>query len=368
MLHILEPPREATSVLRWVVGLQERLLRGLCDPQTTPASVTVAWVQGLWNDTSAAWVKKFCGRKGLELMRQLAAADSKEKPALLEGFLTDVDSLRTFQPGPQGLRFHGLACCGGNVALRDTVKDLFRMFYSPHLGPRAGYPYPGLRGGRNTFDRRAFVQEFLLENVDLGVCPYCDGTMDPGVVEVDHFYPEAEYPFFVVMPENLVPVCPRCNDLRVKGAKVPLDPGAADETADWFHPYYRSAAHQFTVAFLPPRTANRPRQVRLVGADPATQRRLDNLDTLLDITRFWASALKSQVTHKKNLLRTRRRKIGRALSEAELRAQFGEHADAAREGKRHMPFALLEEAFCRAIAKGDTQFLEEFAAVNSEPL
>jgi hypothetical protein len=364
MLHRIELPPEAAH-LRWVVGLQERLLRGLCDPATTPGIVTVAWVQGVWDDAPQVWVRKFCGRKGLCSMRKIADASAAEKAALLAAFLNDSQGWRAFATGAVCFRFHGLAACGGNVALADAIKELFGRFYDPHFDPGAGYSAPGVALANGRLDRPAFVAAFAGHN-DLGVCPYCDGTLTPPLAKVDHFYPKSEYPFLALTPENLVPACTDCNSIQVKGAQVPLELGALNEAVDWFHPYQRTADGQFRVEFLPPRASNQPRQLRLVGDDSTTQRRLDNLDRLLGVAALWEGRLKHQMKARVNNLRTARRKSGAKLTDAELRSKCTQWAEEARDGRRHVEFALLEEAFCRAAAAGDTQFLDELTAVNIE--
>lgn len=364
MLHHIEIPPEAAH-LQWVVGLQERLMRGLCDPVTAPGTVTVAWVQGLWHDAPKPWVKKFCGRKALGLMRKLADAATVEKAAVLAAFLNDSRGGQAFAGGAVTFRFHGLSACRANLDLAKSVKELFGWFYDPHFDSGAGYSAPGVVLAEGRLDRTAFVTAFARHN-KLGVCPYCDGTLSPKRAKVDHFYPKSEYPFLAVVPENLVPACTDCNSVQFKGAKAPLAPGTLNEVADWFHPYHRTADGQFRIEFLPPRANDQPRQLRLVSDDASTQRRLDNLDSLLGVADFWADRLKHRMKSHISALRTKRRKKGGPLTDAELRDKCSEWADEAHEGRRHSEFAILEEAVCRAAAAGDPQFLDELAVVNAE--
>lgn len=47
-----------------------------------------------------------------------------------------------------------------------------------------------------------------------GVCPYCgDGRIE----EVDHYVPKEDYPEFTLYPNNLIPLCNKCN--KKKGSK-----------------------------------------------------------------------------------------------------------------------------------------------------
>lgn len=58
--------------------------------------------------------------------------------------------------------------------------------------------------------------EFLRHFDDLQVCPYCNRNYintlsDYNLYELDHFYPESEYPILAVSFYNIVPCCPSCN-------------------------------------------------------------------------------------------------------------------------------------------------------------
>ncbi len=47
-----------------------------------------------------------------------------------------------------------------------------------------------------------------------GICPYCgDGKIE----EVDHYVPKEDYPEFTLYPNNLIPLCNKCN--KKKGSK-----------------------------------------------------------------------------------------------------------------------------------------------------
>ncbi len=365
MLHRIELPREAEQ-LRWAVSLQERLLGGLCDPATTPETATVAWVQGLWGDALADWVEQFCTRKvgrmtALKLMQSLARAAVGEKAAILAGFRSDSECCRNFGAAVDRFQLQGLMCCGANAGLAHAVKALFLRFYDPEFDAGKGFTAPG--GER--LDRPAFVDAFTRHN-NLGVCPYCDGPLTPSRAKVDHFYPKAEFPFLALAPENLVPACTDCNSLQVKGDHPPLAKGAPNEVADWFHPYHRTADGQFRVEFLVPRANDQPRQVQLAANDARQQPRVENLNELFGLSGLWADRLKHHMGAKVSALRTRRRKRGAALSEQELREWLLDGAQDALAGRRHREFSIMDEAWCRAAAAGDEQFLNELREVNAE--
>ena len=66
----------------------------------------------------------------------------------------------------------------------------------------------------------------FVKSIDLKTCPYCNrnytftidekGRVKP---EIDHFYPKSLYPFLACSYFNLIPSCPTCNGLGVKGSK-----------------------------------------------------------------------------------------------------------------------------------------------------
>lgn len=64
----------------------------------------------------------------------------------------------------------------------------------------------------NHFPRDEFLRHFD----DLQVCLYCNRNYintlsDYNLYELDHFYPESEYPILAVSFYNIVPCCPSCN-------------------------------------------------------------------------------------------------------------------------------------------------------------
>jgi hypothetical protein len=125
---------------------------------------------------------------------------------------------------------------------------------------------------------------------------------------------------------------------------------------------------QFRVEFLEPRADGQPRQLRLACPDVPGQRCVDNLDALFAVTALWSDRLKHRMRARISALRVRRRKRGTRSSDEEWCDQCREWADEALAGRRHLEFAILEEAWCRAAAAGDTQFRDELAIVNSERL
>lgn len=62
-------------------------------------------------------------------------------------------------------------------------------------------------------------------------CPYCGRILGSDSAQLDHFLPKSLYPILAVTPENLVPCCGKCNNMKSN----------KDYTATpVIHPYYDS--------------------------------------------------------------------------------------------------------------------------------
>jgi hypothetical protein len=89
------------------------------------------------------------------------------------------------------------ACEWGNgdqIVLGGLTKTQFNDLYS-------SYMVLAVRPARVFYDR-------LMNTAPLGKCPLCEFGQ---VSTLDHFMPKAYYPYFAVLPINLVPVCADCN-------------------------------------------------------------------------------------------------------------------------------------------------------------
>lgn len=103
-------------------------------------------------------------------------------------------------------------------------------------------------------EKKTFIQ-----NIGLDTCPYCnrsytytieDGTVKP---QIDHFFPKSLYPFLGMSYYNLIPSCPGCNGLQVKGETDPLefnDPtDNAKVTREKLENPYRSKTENFKFSY-----------------------------------------------------------------------------------------------------------------------
>lgn len=362
MLHRLNIP-SCRSHLEWIIQLQRTLLTGLTNPALTPAGVTVAWVIAQWPDLGERWIRNFCSRKDeitglrqpmLAHMRAIAAFPAHLKQELLAAFDNDQLFPQAFANPPQAHVLCGLTFLPDD-AMRSAARGLLETFYSPTFYPQIGYQIPQPGSAPFEFNRKSLVDRFDNENPCVCVCPYCDGSRDGA--QVDHFYPKSDYPALSCQPLNLVPICSSCNSTSNKGSKVPLTPGVAPSTAEWFHPYLRSAQGYFDIRFES--SAEGGTVPALFNTDSQTQARLDNLDSLLNLKRRWRGALQRHIQATQNKIRMYHQKLGRALSREELIAKLQELAENTECEIGLLPFCLIEMHYLRqAAAQTQTAFDE----------
>ena len=65
--------------------------------------------------------------------------------------------------------------------------------------------YNNIQKGKGLF----FIRKELFNGI--AYCPYC-GISEPA--QLDHFLPESEYPVLAINRQNLVPLCPHCNNIK----------------------------------------------------------------------------------------------------------------------------------------------------------
>lgn len=83
---------------------------------------------------------------------------------------------------------------GDQKVIGDLTKSQFNDLYSEYM-------VPATRPARIYYDK-------LLNSAPLGKCPLCGFGQ---VSTLDHFMAKAYYPYFAVLPINLVPACADCN-------------------------------------------------------------------------------------------------------------------------------------------------------------
>ena len=63
------------------------------------------------------------------------------------------------------------------------------------------------------------AKRFLIESLDIAVCPYCNrnyifSSKNVNTCQLDHFFSKEKYPIFAASFYNLIPVCGTCNHLK----------------------------------------------------------------------------------------------------------------------------------------------------------
>ncbi len=107
------------------------------------------------------------------------------------------------------------------VAIHGNPEELKSEAFKELIDPVFGY-YETFRDGA-----RKLILEWF-NGLKVNVCPYCnrsclneilarDGN-NKFLLDIDHFFPTSEYPYFALSYFNLIPSCSNCNQ-RIKGPK-----------------------------------------------------------------------------------------------------------------------------------------------------
>ena len=174
---------------------------------------------------------------------------------------------------------------------------------------RKGFPASIHVNGNVDFAYKTLLKNFYAANPMLKVCPACDGQrphVDPKTldlpydfededanagksdVQIDHFFPKADYPFFAVHFMNLVPLCRNCN--LDKQETNPLGhcsgKGALQHT---FLPFLKPAIECIEVKVT--RTRHLQPKVVLLDTQLSTSQRAKNLNATFGLSAKWEQYL-----------------------------------------------------------------------------
>jgi len=235
VLHPVSLPACANA-LRKVLEIQDVLLEIAC----TADPCDVAVLNGRFVPGTVGWL----WQRQQKLLKPLETFSVHpvlvDKQAILVAFRHDVtyehhldDPLFVFALQPKS---------SGATPLVIAVGKWLENFYD--VLARSGIPR-AVTGYADDISQQIILGEFDAANVDMRVCPVCDGTwmektITGHVGSIDHFLPRSKYPALSVHPLNLLPVCVVCNE-KIKQGKDPLSEGRQRTLADTFHPYYRPA-------------------------------------------------------------------------------------------------------------------------------
>lgn len=104
---------------------------------------------------------------------------------------------------------------GEQIVIGGLTKTQFNDLYSTYM-------VPSTRPARVYYDK-------LLNSTPLGKCPLCGFGQ---VSTLDHFMSKAYYPYFAVLPINLVPACADCNTKKASSELT--------EHSQSSHPYFEA--------------------------------------------------------------------------------------------------------------------------------
>jgi hypothetical protein len=290
MLYPINPP-SCSPALDWAVQLQTDLITALCDANTTPAMVTPQWVRALRPNPQkiGTWLERFAAqtfekKKLMDAMLDIARLDDNAKARVLNYVANNYCFTDAFVPGRNPPATNDVSVVGTEVT-QSALKTILNAFYGLGLADKKGFPVDANGCSGHCTTRSLFVGMFKNEN-NIEVCPLCEGDLNGA--EVDHWLPASKYPALSCNPRNLVPICHDCNSRANKRDKPPLSAGQARPFDDWFHPYERPAAGQFSIEILGGKS------VQLTNADTLQQTRLNNLDNLINLSRRWSDVYQQQ--------------------------------------------------------------------------
>lgn len=232
-----------------------------------------------------------------------------------------------------------------------SFKDLMLAFYEPGLQDGLPYQDDGTpttdSSSRVTYKR--FVETFrMAHRLDprpeaREICVLCGGELR--LPAVDHWVCKSKFPLLAVCADNLLPICGECNEAPNKGQK---DVHADGSFVDWFHPYLRHANGGIHLQYDTARF-----EIRTSSHSSLDERRVENLDGLLNLSQRWTREFKAEYIKKQREVEQRRAR-GQVLDATSLRALLLDYSKGLSaqepnfEVHRVVAYALLESARTQA--------------------
>jgi hypothetical protein len=245
--------------------------------------VDLPWLQQVWHELPSDWVERFWKNdKGnrAEWIKKLANASAADKHRIND-IAKEQLSFRELWDTPGTLKVQKINWKPEPFA---SLNKLLKSFYAPLFYDAEGY----------AFSHCSLAKSAFLEGIDRSarkVCLYCDNYLQ--TPELDHFLPKDDFPFLSCHPDNLIPSCHDSNSISHKGTSIPLDLDEADQTANWFHPRWRSAQHRIKVEIeeKPDLTL----AARLAPLSPRDEQRVSNLDQMFKLSAFWSNHIEGEL-------------------------------------------------------------------------
>jgi hypothetical protein len=342
MLHPVQPSCELA--LSWAMALQKDLIVGLCDPAMTPRKVTIRWATNL-RPPVKDWIERFVNRqyrkkKIIEHMKVIAKLSVSEKQELINHFNEILSFTNAFVDGAVQPVMREIKDCPASPAVLALLEAFYELALRDlHLPVDANGDYGG------SFSRDDYVRL----HGDLNsprICPFCDGELNRP--QVEHWLGKAKYPALSCHPRNLLPTCYACNAVE-KGTTPVINLGTSEPFSEWFHPYERQAFGRLKITVEPPK-------VKVEAKDLSDDKRVKNLDELLNLSDRWSQEYKHQ---KQDFLRQLRVRFRReALTQPRFLEEVNILEEAARESVYKAPHAILQSVILERVIS----YAEELAA------
>lgn len=295
--------------------LQSALVIWLCGHDRVAADITDNNVRALHADPIVGdWLVWFLNRtqdrRSIKSCCETLATLPAEQKDRVAAWLRDAGDV-TFQFAAVPPAFPVNAPLG--PITWGSLRTLLIGFYDIGLGDGLPFDPAGQPTRTAGLKRDRFVTAFKSESSEW-VCVLCQGPADG--LQVDHWIAKAHFPNLSVTPDNLLPICYRCNSSACKGHKLVFSPDQAQPFPEWFHPYHRPAHDKVRVNY-------RDGKVRVEPVDPKYEPHVRHLDDLVNLSTRWTDyERKYYVDYQRELAdKLRRGRIARTLEgiRAELR-------------------------------------------------
>lgn len=276
--------------------LQLTLARWLCDPTTTPASVTEPNVRALHGHAAVKdWLWSFLRPRAdqtrlLNAAKSVASHTSPEKQRLGDWLNIVADVAAQFQNNPP----HWPAP-PTNLPQWPAFKELMQAFYERLKTNGLPFDAAGHPTAGQGVTYKQFVDQFKAAHSGR-VCVVCGDHLKG--VQVDHWIGKASYPILSIAPDNLLPMCCDCNVPPGKGTQPVYALGTAEAFRDWFHPHHRSGHGRIELRYEPTTVG-----VVATAINAADNARTSNLDNLVQLSKRWTSEFKAEYLSKQQEIR-----------------------------------------------------------------
>jgi hypothetical protein len=361
VLHKVNLPTHK-QYLEWVVQLQSDLLHELCKATTTDADITADWVQAIRSDIDLNWVNKFCNwsiksRSILDRMGAIASLPSDKKTKVIAHYGRNIRFVEVFDNTIASPALAKSLPDDLSDQACDAYKDFFEMFYDPIFYKSKGYSINATELNGDPFHKDVYLETYRNVNPTIKVCPLCDGDMDGA--ELDHWLAKKHLPELNCHPQNLIEICGACNSRTNKGEKPALDTTSANPFDQWPHPHLNPLVGQFDIQIdndIP----------RLASIEPDIQAKLDNFDSLINLSKRWSRQYRIQTKRVENKLRGHRRKHRIVFNDDTLREKLETWHDEAKDECGLKAYALLESSVLAvSLIEGSDLFIEFYTYATS---